>query len=88
MSWDRALPRRLVGDLDVQAILPSPNDASGTVMPPGTGNFAGSNCGGRLAALTVCGLVLLKNFSAAAFVLVELVLQRQVRLAGRVEAGL
>ena len=34
-------------------------------MPPGTGNSAGSNWGGRLEALMACGFVLLKNFSAS-----------------------
>jgi len=70
MSWDRIL---LLLALSVILMFrrywPSPNDASGTVMPPGTGNFAGSNWGGRFAALTVCGLVLLKNFSPVPSVL-------------------
>ena len=87
MSRVRVLPETLSVILMSRRYSPSANDASGTVMPPGTGNFAGSNCGGRLVALTVCGLVLLKNFSRVAFLLVELVFEGQVRLAGRVEAG-
>jgi hypothetical protein len=48
----------------------------------GTGNFAGSNCGGRLAALTDLRVGLVEELLAGALDLVELVFEGQVRLAG------